>query len=65
MRDDALFPVLQTKHYRALDRRLTRVVEAIRTCISNAHDISQVIRTRYDHPNVSFDWHYLGDCVTI
>lgn len=65
MRDDALFPVLQPKHNRALDRRLTRVLEAIRTCILDAHNISHVIRTKYDHASVSLDWSYFDECLTI
>lgn len=67
MRDDPLYPVLQPKHYSALDRRLVDVMRAIFTCLRNAHNISDVLRVRYDHPNVPFDWHdrqNVDDCLT-
>jgi hypothetical protein len=67
MRDDPLYPVLQPKHYRALDRRLVDVIRAIYTCMRNAHNISDVVRVRYDHPDVPFTSHdqqNMEDCLS-
>jgi hypothetical protein len=53
MSRDPVAPLLAPKHYVAIERRLVKILRAVHACILNATNVQDVIRNRFDNPNVA------------